>query len=150
MKPDTQMQPLPAQCTANASSGPSGGPPDMPVCRSPCRRRDFLFLAVHPSYHTTHTTKAERRAEESHWRQRRQRVANRPTVASKDKTRPLPVSKVFFLESQAPCLIMEPDTQMQPLAPRKLLRQDRPGDHPTCRYDAITIIFFSMPPPSFF
>jgi len=41
----------------------------------------FVFF-VDPSYHTTHTTKAERRAQESPRRQRRQRVARRPKVAS--------------------------------------------------------------------
>ena len=46
---------------------------------------------MYPSYHTTHTTKAERRAEESHRRRRRRLVFTRPRVASKEKTRPPPV-----------------------------------------------------------
>ena len=41
----------------------------------------YIYI-VNPSYHTTHTTKAERRAEEPLWRQRRQRVARRPEAAS--------------------------------------------------------------------
>jgi len=53
------------------------------------QRSLFLFF-VNPSHHTTHTTKAERRAQESPRCQRRQRVARRPKVASKEKTRPLP------------------------------------------------------------
>jgi len=54
---------------------------------------------LHTTYHTTHTTIAERRAEESHWRQMRQRVARRPEEASGRRKRPLPVSRFFFFLS---------------------------------------------------
>jgi len=50
------------------------------------------FSFFNPSQHTTHTTKAERRAKESPRRLRRRRVASRPEVASREKTRPPPVS----------------------------------------------------------
>ena len=46
----------------------------------------LLFFGVYIlSYHTTHTTKAGRRAGESHWRRRRQRLARRPEDASREK-----------------------------------------------------------------
>ena len=51
----------------------------------------FLFYFCKFFIHTTHTTKAERRAKEPPRRPRRRRVAIRPNVASKEKTRPPPV-----------------------------------------------------------
>jgi len=51
-----------------------------------------FFFFFNPSYHTTHATQAERRVQESPRRQRHQRVARRPKVASREETRPPPVS----------------------------------------------------------
>jgi len=52
----------------------------------------FVCVCVNPSYHTTHTTKAARSAQEPPRRPRRRRVARRSEVASREKTRPPPVS----------------------------------------------------------
>jgi len=45
----------------------------------------FLFFFVESFIHATHTTKAERIAEESPRRPRRRRVARRPSAASREK-----------------------------------------------------------------
>jgi len=45
-------------------------------------------LCFYPAYYTTHTTQAERRAQESPEHQRRQREARRQEVASREKNRP--------------------------------------------------------------
>jgi len=57
------------------------------------------IVLVNPSYHITHTTQTERRAQESPGRQRRQRVARRPKVASREKTR-LRYQEVLLLEQK--------------------------------------------------
>ena len=55
----------------------------------------YIFT-LYASYHTTHTTKAEPRTQEQPRRRRRRRVARRPKDASKEKTRPPPVSGGSF------------------------------------------------------
>jgi len=52
----------------------------------------FFFFFSESFTHTTHTTKAERSAEEPPRRPRCRRVARRPEVATREKTRPPPVS----------------------------------------------------------
>ena len=62
--------------------------PDIAVCDSIFLLMFIIVIVIiffYPSYHTTHTTQAERRAQESPRRQRRQRVARRPKVASREK-----------------------------------------------------------------